>query len=227
MGILAAYTHRLKTGQGQMVDTSLFEAALTQTYWQAAIALATGEAPRAMGSAHPLNAPYQAFAARDGWLVVGGANHRNWLRLVNALGAPQLAEDPRFRENAGRMAHLRELEDELGRAFKKRSVAEWLEILDREGLPCGPVNTMVEALDDPQTRARDMVVTVEHTTLGPVETLGLPVKFSATPGAVRRGAPLLGEHSAEVLRQAGFAPERIEELCAEGAVVVRQSSDAC
>src|SRR6202140_4943371 len=96
MGILAAYTHRLKTGEGQWVETSLFEAALVQTYWQSAIALATGVAPRAMGSAHPLNAPYQAFETSDGWIVVGGANRKHWLLMLEAIGALELATDPRF-----------------------------------------------------------------------------------------------------------------------------------
>lgn len=218
MGILAAYTHRLKTGQGQVVDTSLFEAALTQTYWQAAIALATGESPRAMGSAHPLNAPYQAFEAKDGWLVVGGANQRNWLRLVNAIEAPHLAEDPRFRENSGRMQHLRELEEELSRYFKKRPVAEWLEVLERAGLPCGPVNTMREALEDPHTKARAMVVSVPHPTLGSVQTLGLPVKFSKTPGGPRAGAPLLGQHTVDILREAGFSSTQVEQLVRDNAI---------
>src|SRR5947209_5469708 len=104
MGILAAYAHRLKTGEGQWVETSLYEAALVQTYWQSAIALATGIAPRAMGSAHPLNAPYQAFEPADGWIVVGRANHRNRLRLPDAIGAAELAEDPRFPDNAAHMA---------------------------------------------------------------------------------------------------------------------------
>src|ERR671917_1018769 len=113
MGIVAAYVHRLKTGEGQWVETSLFEAALVQTYWQSAIALATGEAPRAMGSAHPLNAPYQAFEAADGWIVIGGANQANWLRIVEAIGAPELAEDPRFKTGEARMGHLKELEAEL------------------------------------------------------------------------------------------------------------------
>src|ERR1700724_3984537 len=115
MVILAAYSHRLKTGVGQWVETSLYEAALVQTYWQSTIALATNTAPRAMGSAHPLNAPYQAFEASDGWLVVGGANQRNWLRLLDALQAPELAQDARFRTNADRMAHLDALSAELGK----------------------------------------------------------------------------------------------------------------
>ena len=204
MGILAAYTHRLKTGEGQWVETSLYEAALVQTYWQSAIALATGVAPRAMGSAHPLNAPYQAFEAADGWLVVGGANQRNWLRLTEALGAPELASDPRFVSGADRMANLAALECELNERFKAKPVEHWLAVLDGEGIPCGPVQDMMQALSDPHTIARDMVVATEHSTLGAVKTLGLPVKFSRTPGGVRTGAPGYGEHTREVLAEHGF-----------------------
>src|SRR5438874_459213 len=146
MGILAAYIHRLKTGEGQCVDTSLFEAALVQTYWQAAIALATGMAPRAMGSAHPLNAPYQAFEASDGWIVVGGANQTNWLRMLEALGAMELASDPRFVTGSDRMTHLKELEAELAGRFRARPAAFWLAALEAKGVPCGPVNDMLQAL---------------------------------------------------------------------------------
>jgi crotonobetainyl-CoA:carnitine CoA-transferase CaiB-like acyl-CoA transferase len=218
MGILAAYTHRLKTGEGQWVETSLFEAALVQTYWQSAIALATNVAPRAMGSAHPLNAPYQAFEAEDGWIVVGGANQKNWLRVLDAIGAPELAEDPRFTDNAGRMAHLKELEAELSSRFRTRNAAYWLAALDAKGVPCGPVNDMLQALSDPQTKARDMLVEVEHSTLGPVETLGLPVKFSRTPGKVRTGAPLYAEHTREVLLEYGFSAAEIAGFEQEGAI---------
>jgi crotonobetainyl-CoA:carnitine CoA-transferase CaiB-like acyl-CoA transferase len=218
MGILAAYAHRLKTGEGQWVETSLFEAALVQTYWQAAIALATGEAPGAMGSAHPLNAPYQAFEAQDGWIVVGGANQRNWLRTLEAIGAPELADDPRFRDNAGRMAHLKELEEEFATRLRTKPAAHWLDVLEEKGVPCGPVNTMLQALSDPQTLAREMVVEVEHSSVGPVKTLGLPVKFSKTPGKVRTGAPLYGEHTREILEQHGFSRDEIEAFVREGAV---------
>jgi crotonobetainyl-CoA:carnitine CoA-transferase CaiB-like acyl-CoA transferase len=218
MGILAAYAHRLKTGEGQWVETSLFEAALVQTYWQSAIALATGEAPRAMGSAHPLNAPYQSFEAQDGWIVVGGANQRNWLRTLDAIGAPELADDPRFRDNAGRMAHLRELEAEFAKRLRTKPAEHWLRVLEEKGVPCGPVNTMLQALSDPQTLARDMLVEVEHTSIGPVKTLGLPVKFSRTPGKVRTGAPLYGEHTREILSEHGFSGEEIDTFVREGAV---------
>ena len=219
MGILAAYAHRLKTGQGQWVETSLFEAALVQTYWQSAIALATGVAPKAMGSAHPLNAPYQAFEASDKWIVVGGANQKHWLRTLEVLGATELARDPRFATGADRMGHLKELEVLLSERFKTQTAAHWLSALEEVGVPCGPVNDMLQALADPQTIAREMVTEVEHSTLGKVKTLGLPIKFSETPGKVRTGAPLYGEHTAEVLGAYGFDAGEIAALQRQGAVV--------
>jgi crotonobetainyl-CoA:carnitine CoA-transferase CaiB-like acyl-CoA transferase len=219
MGILAAYTYRLKTGEGQWVETSLYEAALIQTYWQSAIALATGVAPRAMGSAHPLNAPYQAFQTSDGWIVVGGANQKNWLRMLDALGAPEMANDPRYLSGADRMAHLKELAAELNRHFRNKPAKYWLETLEEKGVPCGPVHDMLQALADPQTIAREMVVETEHSALGLVKSLGLPVKFSATPGKVRTGAPLYGEHTRSVLREYGFDDQQISAFEKEGAVV--------
>jgi len=218
MGVLAAYTHRLKTGQGQRVDTSLFEAGVVHTYWQSAIAFATGVAPAAMGSAHPLSAPYQAFETKDGWMVVGGANQANWLRLVEALEAPELLAEPRFKENRDRITNLALLERTLAPYFRKRKTEEWLAIFDAKGLPCGPVNDVKQMHDDPQAIAREMVIEVDHATLGKVKTLGTPLKFSDTPGGVRRGAPLFGQHSREVLAEFGFSGAEIDALFAEGAV---------
>lgn len=218
MGILAAYAHRLKTGEGQWVETSLFEAALVQTYWQSAIALATNVAPKAMGSAHPLNAPYQAFQGSDGWFVVGGANQRNWLRMLEAIGATELAEDPRFVTNPDRMAHLKELESELDKRLRTKPAQHWIDLLEEKGVPCGPVLDMLQALSDPQTAAREMVVETEHRTLGKVKSLGLPVKFSRTPGKVRTGAPLYGQHTEEVLAELGFSAEDIATMLRDGAV---------
>ena len=223
LGIAAAYAHRLKTGEGQWVETSLFEAALVQTYWQSAIALATGEAPRAMGSAHPLNAPYQAVEASDGWILVGGANQKNFIRMLEALGAPELGSDPRFATNAARMANLATLEAELSGRFRTKPAAHWLEALETAGVPCGPVNDMLQALSDPQTIAREMVVEVQHPSVGPVKALGLPIKFSKTPGGVRKAAPLLGEDTRDVLRQHGFSDEEIAGLEANGSVTSNNS----
>ena len=219
LGIVSAYTHRLKTGQGQMVDTSLLEAGIIQTYWQSAIALATGSAPGPMGSAHPLNAPYQAFETADGWIVIGGSNQRNWLRTLEALDAEHFAEDPRFIENQDRMAHLDQLEEALAPFFKQRSSADLLENFERIGVPAGPVYDVLQMQADPQVRAREMVTSVMHEREGEVETIGLPIKFSDTPGKVRTGAPLYGQHSREVLLEAGFSRDDLADLLLEGAVI--------
>ncbi len=220
MAVSAAYAHKLKTGEGQKIDTSLFEAAITQTYWQSAIALATGVSPGPMGSAHPLNAPYQAFETADGWINIGAANQANWERLIAVLGAPELNDDLRFSSNAARMAHLDELSETLNAMFRARITDEWLELLDAAGVPAGPVLSITEMHADPQTRAREMVVATQHPVAGEVETIGLPVKFSATPGGVRRHAPTLGMHTREVLAELGYETGDIERLVASGAAIV-------
>jgi crotonobetainyl-CoA:carnitine CoA-transferase CaiB-like acyl-CoA transferase len=172
-----------------------------------------------MGSAHPLNAPYQAFETRDGWLNVGAANQKTWLALLDALGDPALAADARFADNAARMANRPALVDALAPLFRRRTTAEWLATLDAAGVPAGPVLSIAEMLEDPQTRARAMVAEVQHARLGPVRTLGLPVKLSATPGGLFRGAPLLGEHTREVLAEAGWPAHEIDALVAAGVVL--------
>jgi crotonobetainyl-CoA:carnitine CoA-transferase CaiB-like acyl-CoA transferase len=218
MGVLAAYSHRLRTGKGQAVDTSLFEAGITHTYWQSAIAMATGVAPGPMGSAHPLNAPYEAFETADGWITIGAANQTNWLRLLKAIGADALAEDPRFAVNRDRMANRRELAATLAPIFRACSSADWLARLEAGGVPAGPVLDVNAMHRDPQTLARDMVVEVDHPRVGRMKTLGLPVKFSDTPGRVHGPAPLLGEHSRAILAEAGYAAAEIDALIARGVV---------
>jgi len=220
MGILAALNHRHMTGRGQMVDTSLFEAGITHTYWQSAIAFASGVAPQPMGSAHPLNAPYQAFQTADGWITVGAANQPNWLRLIEVLEAPELAADARFRTNPDRMAHLDELELALTLHFRRRNSADWLARLEASGVPAGPVLDINQMHRDPQAIARDMIVETEHPTAGPVKALGLPVKFSDSPGGGLRPAPLYGQHTREVLLEHGFAAADIDALAAAGAIRV-------
>jgi crotonobetainyl-CoA:carnitine CoA-transferase CaiB-like acyl-CoA transferase len=216
MGISAAYARRLQTGEGQKVDTSLFEAAITHTYWQSAIALATGTSPGPMGSAHPLNAPYQAFQTADGWINIGAANQTNWERLAQLIGAPELNDDPRFSVNTGRMANLEALTEILNAVFRQKSTGEWLELLEDGGFPAGPVLSITEMHADPQTRARDMVVATDHPVAGRVETLGLPVKFDATPGGIRCPAPTLGQHTREVLAEYGYDAVEIEAFLAAG-----------
>ncbi len=220
MGVVAALHAREKTGAGQLVDTSLFEAGITLTYWQSAIALATGKAPGPMGSAHPLNAPYQAFETKDGWITVGAANQTNWLRLVELLGRQDLAADPRFKTNADRIQHQAVLAEALAPDFKKRASAEWLELFERAKLPAGPVLDVLQMQENEQTLAREMVVETRHSKLGTVKTIGLPIKFSATPGGVQRGAPLYGEHTREVLREHGFSDAEIDRMARAGAIAV-------
>jgi len=219
MGVLAAYIERQRSGRGQRVDTSLFEAGITHSYWQSAITFATGRSPGPMGSAHPLNAPYQAFETADGWLNLGAANQANWLRMLAAIDAPELADDPRFVDNAARIAHLEELTAALNAVFRKRKTADWLERLEAAKVPAGPVLDIAEMHADPQTLAREMVVDAPHARLGPVKTIGLPVKFSETPGGVVAGAPLYGEHSREVLAEHGLSEDEIAALLEAGAVV--------
>lgn len=218
MGVMAALVERARTGQGQRVDTSLFEAGIIHTYWQSAIRFATGVSPGPMGSAHPLNGPYQAFPTADGWINVGAANQTNWLRLTEALEARHLQDDPRFADNPGRMRHLAELEAILSEILRRRPTADWLARLEAAGIPAGPVLSIAEMHEHPQTKARDMVVEVGHSRAGPVKTLGLPIKFSRTPGGVRGGAPTFGEHGRVLLAELGYDDAAIDRLTGAGAV---------
>jgi crotonobetainyl-CoA:carnitine CoA-transferase CaiB-like acyl-CoA transferase len=218
MGICAAYAHKLQTGQGQKVDTSLFEAGIALTYWQSAIAFAKGGSPGPMGSAHPLNAPYQAFRTSDGWINVGAANQRNWERLIAVLGRPDLQDDPRFASNAARMGHLAELTEELDVLFSVRTSADWIATLEAAGMPVGPVLSIAEMHRDPQTLARAMVRAVEHPVAGSVKTIGAPVKFSVTDCDVRRPAPTLGEHTRDILHDVGYVRSEIDALIEKGVI---------
>jgi crotonobetainyl-CoA:carnitine CoA-transferase CaiB-like acyl-CoA transferase len=224
VGILAALHARESTGRGQMVDTSLFEAGITQTYWHSAICFATGVAPGAMGTAHPLNGPYQAFPASDGWITVGAANQENWLRLLQSLESPELRDDPRFLNNAERMRNLSALTSVLTPLFQRRTVADWLQRLEQSGVPAGPVLNIAQMHQDPQALAREMIVETSHPTAGQVKAIGLPIKFSDTPGGVRTAAPLLGQHTREVLRERGFTDAEMDDMAAQGAIQTPDST---
>jgi len=214
IGVLAAYADRLKTGRGQLVDTSLFEAALQQTYWHAASYFATGESPGPLGSAHILTAPYQAFQASDGYINIGGANQSNWERIADVLGHPEWREDPRFADNTARMRNRDALADAMNATLRTRTRAQWMAVFDAAGVPAGPVHSLGEALEHPQTRARGMVVDLVHPDAGPTRAIGSPVHLSRTPAQITRPAPRLGEHTREVLREAGYTDSDIDDLVA-------------
>ena len=218
IGIQAAYVERLRTGQGQYVDTSLFEASLQQMYWFAAIYFATGRSLGGAGSGHPLIAPYQAFRAADQWITIGGANQANWHRIADLLGHPEWKEDPRFLAGENRKANEKVLADLIGEILVTQPAAYWLDKLDAVGVPAGPVNTIGQALAHPQAAARDMVVTVDHPSAGPMRALGLPVKLSNLPPGQPTPPPLLGEHTRAVLADYGFTADEVEDLLACGAV---------
>jgi crotonobetainyl-CoA:carnitine CoA-transferase CaiB-like acyl-CoA transferase len=218
VGITAAYAHKLKTGEGQVVDTSLLEAALQQTYWQSAIYFATGESPGPTGSAHLLTAPYQAFQASDGWINIGGANQANWERIAEVLSHPEWRDDPRYATNAARMQNLDTLIPAMNEVVGTRSKAEWIDAFDALGVPVGPVHTIGEALTHPQTLVRNMVVDLQHPQAGATKALGCPIHFSKTPTRIDRHAPMLGEHSRELLREYHYSDAEIDAFLAEGVI---------
>jgi crotonobetainyl-CoA:carnitine CoA-transferase CaiB-like acyl-CoA transferase len=218
LGVVAAYVHRLRTGEGQLVDTSLFEAGIHQTFWHSAIYFATGESLGPSGSAHILSAPYQAFRAADGWLTIGGANQGNWERMVRVLGAPEWLQDARFANNSERMKNLPALVELMNARMQKWKMRDLLAALEAEGVPCGPINSIAAMAADPQTLAREMVVELEHPRAGPTRALGLPIKLSRTPGKVARPAPTFGQHTREVFAEFGFSAAEIDALYACQAV---------
>jgi crotonobetainyl-CoA:carnitine CoA-transferase CaiB-like acyl-CoA transferase len=209
VGILSALAARERTGRGQMVDTSLFEGALALSVWEAAELFSTGRVPQKLGSAHRLTAPYQALRTRDGHLTVAGNTQRQWERLCAVIGREELLADPRFTTNDDRMANRPQLAAELESALASGGTDEWVARLEEAGIAAGPIHDYAEVFADPHTQARGMEVAMEHPEEGAVRGLGIPVKLSDTPGSIRRAAPLLGEHTGEVLREAGLADEEI------------------
>jgi formyl-CoA transferase len=217
-GVLCALEYRERTGQGQLVDTSLLEAALALTVWESSEYWVTGRAPRPLGSAHRLAAPYQALRASDGWFTVGANNDKLFEAFCRAIERPDLAADPRFAGVRDRMRHRAALITEIEKTTVAETRAHWLAQLDVAGVPSGPINTYPEALADPHALARDMIVDLVHPGAGPIKALGVPVKLSDTPGAVERAAPLLGQDNAEVLSELGYSEAEQRTLKDKGVI---------
>jgi formyl-CoA transferase len=212
--ILAALHYRNRTGRGQYIDTSLVEAGIALSVWESAQYFAEGVAPAPLGSAHRMFAPYQAIRCSDGYITLGAANDRLFQWTCELLGHPEWITDPAFANDTVRVRNRGALVERIEAITVQQPREYWLAQLDAAGIPCGPINDYAEAFADPQVRARGMVVEVDHPTLGRLQTLGTPVKMSETPPAVRGRAPLLGEHTREVLKQAGLSEEEIADVMA-------------
>ena len=198
VGVLSALAAREQTGRGQQVDVSLYESAISKCVYEADYYFATDERPVKLGQQHRGSSPYQVFETKDGWLVLGAAQQNLWRKACRVLDCEELIDDPRFKTKADRVANNKALVAILQARFSTATSQEWFDLLDAENIPAGPVQYHDEVFHDPHVLARDMVVEVEHPVAGRHRTLGTPVKLSETPGAVRRPAPMLGEHSEEV-----------------------------
>ena len=218
VGILAALEARHRTGLGQRIDTSLVDAGVALSVWEAAEYFAGTGVPVALGSAHRMNAPYQAFRCADGYITIGGANERIFRRLCEVLGHPEWPSMPDFADNASRVRHREDLAARIEAITARQSRTHWLSLFEAHDIPCGPINDYAQVFADAQVRAREMVVEVEHPRLGRVRSLGSPIKMSATPANPARRAPLLGEHTNEILTEMGMSEEEIARLRASGAI---------
>lgn len=219
VAMLAALAHRDRTGQGQHVDMALLDTMVASMANQATNYLTSGRAPHRLGNEHPNIVPYQAFETADGYIIVTVGNDGQFARFCAVAGRPDLATDPRFARNRDRVANREVLIPLLIDLVKRQPSSFWLDRLEVEGVPCGPINTLEQVFADPQVQARGMRVEMPHPTAGMVPLVGSPMRFSETPVEYRRHPPLLGEHSGEVLADwLGLDEAEIGELRASGAI---------
>jgi crotonobetainyl-CoA:carnitine CoA-transferase CaiB-like acyl-CoA transferase len=211
-GVLAALQARERTGRGQRIETSLLESMVGMLTFQGVRYLNGGGVPPPAGNHHPISAPYGAFRTKDGYITLGASGDKRWPQLCRILGTTEWLDDPRFLTNGDRYENRLLLADLISEKLQARTSDEWEIILNAEGIPCGPIYTLDQALDHPQVRHRQMVVEREHPVMGIVRLLGLPVKLSETPGDIFRIPPELGEHTDEVLRELGLTDEEVGRL---------------
>lgn len=221
-GILAAYIHAQRTGQGQQVDASLLEAGIAYTVWESSEYFASGEIPGPLGSAHRVNAPYQALRTRDGYINIGAASQPTWEQFCRAIGREELIEDARYKEPNDRKARETELAELLEGILMEHTTGYWLERLESAGVVAGPIYDMSQVYADEQTLAREMLATLDDAELGTLRNIGVPVKLSATPGSIRRRGPALGEHTRDILLEHGYTDGEVDGLVAAGIVAAAQ-----
>ena len=220
IAILAALQARTLTGEGQHLDIALFD---SQLGWLANVAsnyLISGKLPKRHGNAHANIVPYQSFQASDGWFAIAVGNDRQFVRLCELLGKPELAANEKFAMNSTRVQNREEIIALLASIFKMASVAEWLEKLDKAEIPCGPINNFEQVFSMPQVKEREMLVQMEHPTIGALPLVGSPLKMSATPVEYRIPPPLMGEHTEDILMDVlGYSNEKVKELRNRGCVI--------
>ena len=216
-GILAALYERQRTGKGRLVECSLLETALGYSSWTSAGWLVDHKEPTRQGSRHRQNAPYQRFETSDGYMMIGASGEKLWGKLAEALGHPEWTEDARFKSRRDRLANRGELETEIEAVLKTNTTAHWVHAIEEAGVPCGPVNNYEQVFDDPQIKHRQMVVTAHDEELGEVAHVRTPIKMG-TSVWVRRVAPKLGQHNAEVYGVLGVTGEGLAVLKEKGVV---------
>lgn len=213
IAILAALRHRDRTGRGQRYDGSMVDGLFSVLENAVVRYTVGGEIPEPLGSRHPSIAPFQSFRTKDSWIVTAIGNDVLWTSFCSAAGRPELAADPRFGTNPLRIENVRDLIAILSAEFEKRTTKEWSDIFDEAGIPYSPVNTMKDICEDPHIRHRNMIVEIDQPGIGPMKIAGSPFRLSETPGEVFSPAPMLGEHTEEVLRDIlGYSPEDIATL---------------
>ncbi|MCF8180743.1 MAG: CoA transferase [Limnohabitans sp.] len=217
---LSAYIGAKNTGQGQYIDASLFDSALAFSIWDTSEYWGTGNPPVALGTANRMTAPYQAVKAKDGYFVMGATNNKLWQKLCEILERPDLLQKAEYQTIAGRLGQREQLIQELENSFALKSADEWIDLLLEHGIPAGPILDYPQAFESEHGRHRQMRIEIDHPLEGKVPNIGFAVKMQGTPQEVRRHPPLLGEHTQEVLMQAGFTPDEIKELEEQGAFAV-------
>ena len=215
--ILGAYIGRLRSGKGQYLETSLLEAGLAWTHWESGAYFGSGELPEATGTRHRRSTPYQAYKTQDGYVTVGGNNNKLWTAFCTEVCAkPEWLADPRFNPLSQRLKNIDVLEQEIEAVFATQPTAHWVQKLDAAGVPGGPVYTYDQILGDPHIKARKMIVEIDHPRIGRMKSLGIPVKSTGELLEIREPAPWLGQHTAAVLKEAGYGERDLEALYAEG-----------